>query len=49
MRRIQAHILYKYNDHVFIEWTFYFAPKSPYQVIEIRIHNILEEIFYNFA
>lgn len=49
MSKTQSELLYKYNDHVFIDGTFYIAPKSAYQVIVIRIHNIIEDIFHTVA
>ena len=49
MSKIQAQLLYQYNDHVFIDSSFYIAPKSAYQIITIRVHNIIEERFYTVA
>ena len=46
MSSLQASLLYKYNDHVFTDGTFFAAPKATYQIIIIRIHNIIEDIFY---
>ena len=46
MSKIQAQFLYKYNDYVFIYGIFCFTPKSEYQVIVIRIYNILEDVFH---
>ena len=46
MSIIQAQLLYKYNEHIFINGTFYIAPKAAYQVIVIRSHNILEDKFH---
>ena len=33
MSKIQAQLFYEYNDHVFIDGTFYSAPKSNYEII----------------
>jgi len=46
MSIIQARLLYKYNEHIFIDGTFYVAPKAAYQVIVIRLHNALEDRFH---
>ena len=46
MNIIQAQFLYKYNEHIFIDGTFYVAPKAAYQVIVIRLHNVLEDRFH---
>ena len=46
MSKIQTQQFYQNNDHVFIDDTFYIAPKSPYQVITIRVDNLLEDRFY---
>ena len=45
MSKIQAKLLYQYNDHVFIDGTFYIAPKSAYQIITIRVHNLMKIYF----
>ena len=49
MSNIQAQLIYKYNQHCFIDGTFYSAPKSSYQILNIRIHNIKEDRFYTIA
>ena len=49
MSKIQAQLFYEYNDHVFIDGTFYSAPKSAYQIITIRVHNIVEDRFHTVA
>ena len=46
MSIIQARLLYTYNEHVFIDGTFFVAPKAAYQVIVIRVHNIIEDRFH---
>jgi hypothetical protein len=46
MSPMQAQLCYNYNDHCFIDGTFYTAPKCAYQIITLRIHNILEDCFY---
>ena len=46
MSIIQAKPLYKYNKHAFIDGTFFIAPKAAYQVIFIRLHNVLEDRFH---
>ena len=46
MSKIQAQLLYQNNDHAFIDGTFYIAPKSAYEVITIRVNNLLEDRFY---
>ena len=45
----QANLLYKNNQHVFIDGTFYSAPKCSYQIVTIRIHNIKEDLFHTVA
>ena len=45
----QANLLYENNHHVFIDGTFYAAPKCSYQIITIRIHNNKEDIFHTIA
>ena len=45
----QANSLYEYNQHVFIDGTFYAAPKSSYQIVTLRIHNIKEDLFHTIA
>ena len=47
--KFQAQFIYKYNQHCFLNGTFYNAPKSGYQIINIRIHNIKEDRFYTVA
>ena len=49
MSKIQAQLMYQYNDHVFIDGTFYIAPKSAYQIVTIRIHHIIEDRFFTVA
>ena len=46
MSPLQAQLIYKYNDHIFFDCTFYVAPQFSYQVVTIRIHNIFEEAYY---
>ena len=43
--KFQAQVIYKYNQHCFVDGTFYSAPKSGYQIINIRIHDIKEDKF----
>ena len=45
----QANLLYEYNQHVFIDGTFYAAPKGCYQIVTLRIHNIKEDLFHIIA
>ena len=47
--KFQAQLIYKYNQHYFVDGTFYSATKSCYQIINIRIHNIKEDRFYTVA
>ena len=42
----QANLLYEYNQHVFMDGTFYAAPKCSYQIVTLRIHNIKEDLFH---
>ena len=46
MSPLQAQLIYKYNEHLFFDCTFYVAPQSSYQVVTIRINNIFEEAYY---
>ena len=43
MSIIQAKLLNKYNENVFIDGTFFVAPKAVYQAIVIRVHNVVED------
>ena len=45
----QANLLYEYNQHVFIDGTFYAAPKCSYQIVTLRIHNIKEDLFHTIS
>ena len=45
----QANLLYEHNQHVFIDGTFYAAPKCSYQIVTLRIHNIKEDLFHTIA
>lgn len=45
----QTNLLYENNQHVFIDGTFYAAPKCSYQIVTIRIHNIKEDLFHTVA
>ena len=49
MSPMQANLLYENNHHVFIDGTFYSAPKCSYQIVTIRIHNIKEDLFHTVA
>ena len=49
MSPIQANLLYECNQHVFIDGTFYAAPKCSYQIVTLRIHNIKEDLFHTIA
>lgn len=49
MSKKQAQILYKFNEHVFIDSTFFSAPKAVYQVVTIRNHVFINDIFYTVA
>ena len=46
MSIIQAQLLYKYNEHIFIDNTFFVAHKAAYQVIVIRLYNVLKDRFH---
>ena len=45
MSEFQASLIYKYNQHFFIDRTFYIAPKASYQIMAIRLHEINENNF----
>ena len=47
--KFQSQLIYKYNQHCFVDETFYIAPKSGYQIINIRIYNIKEDRLYTVA
>lgn len=49
MSKMQAQILFKNNEHVFIDGTFFPAPKAVYQVVTIRNHDLINDIFYTVA
>ena len=38
--KFQAQLIYSNNDHMFIDGTFYSSPKSAYQILTVRIHDI---------
>ena len=46
MSEFQASLLYQYNQHIFIDGTFYAAPKASYQIVTMRLHEIKEDNFY---
>ena len=46
MSEFQANLLYKNNHHIFIDSTFYVAPKASYQIVTLRLHEIKEDSFY---
>ena len=46
MSEFQANLLYKYNHHIFIERTFYTAPKAAYQIVAMRLHEINKDMVY---
>ena len=46
MSEFQATLLYKYNQHIFIDGTLYVAPKASYQVMTMRLHEINDDNFY---
>ena len=46
MSKMQAQILFSNNEHVFIDGTFYSAPKASYQIVTIRLYNIKEDLFH---
>ena len=48
MRKLQAQTIYKLKEHIFLDGTFYSTPKCSYQVITIRAHNIIEDIFHTW-
>ena len=45
MSAFKANLLYKYNQHIFIDGTFYVAPKASYQIMTIRLHKINKDNF----
>ena len=47
MSIIQARLLYKYNEHVFISRTFFVTPKAVYQVIIIMVHYVVKDRFHS--
>ena len=46
MSIFQANLLYLYPKHIFIDGTFYDAPKCSYQIVTIRLHELKEDQFY---
>ena len=46
MSEFQSSLLYQYNQHIFIDGTFYAAPKASYQIVTMRLHEIKEDNFY---
>ena len=49
MRHFQTQLKFNYKDHCFIDSTFYSPHKAGYQIMNFRIHNIKENIFYTLA
>ena len=49
MSKFQANLLYQYPDHIFIDGTFYAAPKCSYQIVTIRLHELKEDQFYTLG
>ena len=49
MSKIQAEYLYTLKEHIFIDSTFYSAPKCSYQVITIRAHNVFEDCYHTLC
>ena len=49
MIELQAQYLYKIKEHLFIDGTFYSAPKCSYQIGTIRSHNILEDFYHTLC
>lgn len=47
--KFQAQLIYSNQDHMFLDGTFYSAPKSGYQILSVRIHDIKENNFYTVA
>ena len=47
--KFQAQLIYSNNDHMFIDGTFYSSPKSAYQILSVRIHDIKTNNFYTVA
>ena len=47
MSKFQANLLYQYLDHIFIDGTFYAAPKCSYQIVMIRLDELKEDQFYS--
>ena len=46
MSEFQASLLYKYNQHIFLDGTFYVASNASYQIMTMRLHEINEDNFY---
>ena len=46
MSKIHTQILCKYIEHVFVDGTFFLASKDAYQIVTIRNHDLINDIFY---
>lgn len=49
MSILQAHLIYRNDQHVFLDGTFYSAQKAAYKVITIIVKDIINKIFYTLA
>ena len=47
--KFRAQIIYSNQDHMFLDGTFYSSPKSGYQILSVRMHDIKENNFYTVA
>jgi len=46
MSTFQANLLYQYPEHIFIDGTFYAAPKCSYQIVTVRLHELKDTVGY---
>lgn len=44
--KFQVQLIYSNQDHILLDWTFYSSPKSGYQIISARKHDIKENNIY---
>ena len=49
MSKIKTEYLYTLKEHIFIDGTFYSAPKCAYQNITIRAHNVFEDCYHTLS
>lgn len=45
MSKLQANLLYRYNNHILFDGTFYTVPKAVCQIFTIRLYNIIEKLY----